>query len=128
MSENYEGLIDRLIIESECSCECKGVFFRYSRSVWMDEKGCFHNKESFRLLKRESCNGFCGQNSGTTRCLASMFEDDVRMVGMEQLFDEMEMPHNLTNGCKLMLGYEAGTPDYETGICDDFNYTLTIVK
>jgi len=120
------GLLDDLIIRAECSGTCKGLTFRYKKSVWYDDDGNFHLKESFRKLKRESCDGFCDENTDNRQCIANAFEEDIRMVGIDEIWGSMEFPYDLEDGCKVKLNINPGQRDYWTGYYEDWNYVINI--
>jgi hypothetical protein len=82
--------------------DCKGIFFRYSRSAYVSSHNSIEFRESYRLLKKRSCPGCdtCG-----------FFWEDIDMAGLEDT--EIEWPKDPCPGDLYEVRYIPGSYDYE---------------
>jgi len=72
---DLEKAIDR--IRNPDVIECKGIFYRFSSSVYLSSHDSIEVRESYRLLKRKSC-------PGCLRC--QQIHEDIAMAGIENVF------------------------------------------
>lgn len=102
--------------------ECRGIIVRASVSRYFAVKrGTFVEEKSIRILKRESCDGSCTDDTSDKICAVEHFKYDVDMAGADELnlcFDDIE------DGEKYHLFYVPDPPDFETGISDDGYWDL----
>jgi len=97
---NHDGAID-----------CAGVFFRYSKSVFLSSHKSIEIRESFRILKKKSC-------PGCDKC--QQLWEDFSMVDVE---DAIVFPKKPKDGAMYKAKFVSGGPGFD-GYCDDWWWEL----
>lgn len=102
---NHDGAID-----------CAGVFFRYSKSVFLSSHKSIEIRESFRILKKKSC-------PGCDKC--QQLWEDFSMVDVE---DAIVFPKKSKDGAMYEATFVSGGIDPDTGYLDDWWWELKEVE
>ena len=108
--------LDILDITKVPLCDCKGLFFRYTESSYLSKRNTLEYKQSFRLLKKKSCDG-CDQCRG-------FWED----LGMSSIEEVVELPEGLIDNYVYRVQFEEMGRDWETGLVDDWVWTFVAVE
>jgi len=97
---------------------CSGLFFRCKiNDFWNERTKSIEYKTSYRLLKRRSCKG-CS--------LCEWFYECRSMVGSDDVMDIVP-PKQPENDAIYQLLYVPGSPDWESGYVEDWEWVLTKV-
>ena len=88
---------------------CKGTYWRYTVTSYVDKNGNLGRKESLRLLKRKSCNDSCQPSSSPCQqsFIHECLSEDVSMMG-----DLPNLPKDVQNGDTLRLVYSWFVDDW----------------
>jgi hypothetical protein len=97
---------------------CKGLVFRYHENIYW--KDGIHKKQSWRLLKRDSCPGGCSPS-----CKRDLFDEDVSQCDIQDV--PISWPDKPLDGEKYRLYFIPGSRDWETGYCDDWSWKMVEV-
>lgn len=95
------------ITETEIKQKCKGLFYRYSESAFMNETQ-YGFRQSMKLLKRKSCN--CGD------CLSMIQEVSDNTCVCEPTIDR-----RVQGGLYMLIGHTYG-PDYYGEYDNEFKF------
>lgn len=110
---------DSLSVEDENPpdvVECKGIFFRYSRSSYVSSHQSVEFRESYRLLKKKSCPG-CDE--------CRYFWEELSMDDVDTF--NMEWPKEPCHGDLYKVRYIAGWKDSD-GDYYDWSWALDKVE
>lgn len=107
-----------------CKDSCKGLYFRYSASEFVSKRGSLEKRESYRLLKRMSCNGDCSADG--KRCIVEFFYDDLDMVGLSDA--QVKYPEDPKDGDVYYVRPVMGSPDWETGYIEEWTWVFRKVN
>lgn len=120
-----EDLKDLFANSSSQDSNCKGIYFRYSKSeFWsnhLDSRVSIEKRESYRILKRMSCNGMCGK-----RCMRDFFEEDISACGFDGI--NIMYPENPKHGDIYFLEFIPGPKDWQTGYVEDWKWIFKKVN
>ena len=99
--------------------ECKGLFYRYTESIYCNKKGGWTSTRTITMLKRMSCKG-CNDCAGVVECM--------QMEMSEAGTFPVVLPADIQNGDIITPRVVVTGTDWESGYADEWIIEATVVR